>query len=304
MTSSKGFKLALLLSMAVSVAACGSTPAVSKNAIANDGLRNTDMDLVFATEFPVTNKADAMTRAAEGWSSGDINRALFFYVRALQFDSEDVDLLAAIGKIHDSQNRPEMAVRAFSMALRIDPDHAASLEGRGLIFLAHDRDEVAEADLQRVVKIAPTAWRAHNALGMLADRRGDHLIATMHYDAALAIVPESAMVLNNRGYSSYLAGDYSRASADLHIAAGQHGYERAWMNLGAVYSRQGRYVPAVNMYLNVLSQAETYNKVAEAAMANSDYETAQQLLEQAIFESPTFFPAAEQNLAQLHLHMQ
>jgi tetratricopeptide (TPR) repeat protein len=211
---------------------------------------------------------------------------LFFYVRALQFDSEDVELLATIGKIHDSQNRPEMAVRAFSMALRIDPDHADSLEGRGLIFLAHDRDEVAEADLQRVVKIAPTAWRAQNGLGMLADRRGDHLIATMHYDAALAIVPESS------------------ASADLHIAAGRHDYERAWMNLGAVYSRQGRYIPAVDMYLHVLSQAETYNKVAEAAMANNDYETAQQLLEQAIFESPSFFPEAEENLAQLHLHMQ
>jgi Flp pilus assembly protein TadD len=193
MTSSKGLRLALLLSMAVSVAACGSTPSVSKAAKAGDELRDTNMDLVFATEFPVTNKADAMNRATEAWSTGDINRALFFYVRALQFDSEDVELLATIGKIHDSQNRPEMAVRAFSMALRIDPDHADSLEGRGLIFLAHDRDEVAEADLQRVVKIAPTAWRAQNGLGMLADRRGDHLIATMHYDAALAIVPESRL---------------------------------------------------------------------------------------------------------------
>jgi len=304
MTSSKGLKLALLLSMAVSVAACGSTQSVSQAAVANDELRDTDMDLVFATEFPVTNKADAMTRAAEAWSSGDINRALFFYVRALQFDSEDADLLAAIGKLHHSQNRPEMAARAFSMALRVDPDHTASLEGRGLIFLAYDRDDVAEADLQRVVKIAPTAWRAHNALGMLADRRGDHRIATMHYDAALAIVPESAMVLNNRGYSSFLAGNYSNATADLHNAAGRHGYERAWMNLGVLYSRQGKYIVAIDMYLNVLSQAETYNKVAEAAMANSDYETAQQLLEQAIYESPTFFPAAEENLAQLHLHLQ
>lgn len=304
MTSSKGLKLALLLSMAVSITACGSTPSAPRATVANDELRDTDMDVVFATEFPVTNKADAMARAAEGWASGDVNRALFFYVRALQFDSEDADLLATIGRIHDGQGRAEMAVRAFSMALRIDPDHAASLEGRGLIFLAHDRDDVAETDLQHVVQIAPTAWRAHNGLGMLADRRGDHLIATMHYDAALTIVPESAMVLNNRGYSSFLAGDYSSASADLHVAASRHDYERAWMNLGAVYSRQGRYIPAVDMYLHVLSQAETYNKVAEAAMANNDYETAQQLLEQAIYESPTFFPAAEENLAQLHLHMQ
>ena len=304
MTSNKGLKMALIISMAMVIAACGSTPPASKVAIANDELRSTKMDLMFATEFPVTGKSDAMTRAAQAWSSGDINRALFFYVRALQFDSEDADLLAAIGKIHHSQKRPEMAVRAFSMALRIDPDNVTSLEGRGLILLANDRDELAEIDLRRVVEIAPTAWRAHNGLGMSADRRGDHSVATTHYDAALAIVPDSAVVLNNRGYSSFLAGDYRSATEDLHIAAGRHGYEKAWMNLGAVYSREGRYIPAADMYLKVLSEAETYNKVAEAAMANYDYETAQRLLEQAIYESPAFFPAAEENLSQLLLRKQ
>ncbi len=304
MTSSKGLELALIISMAVFVVACGSTPPASKVATANAELRNTEMDLLFATEFPVNGKSDAMARAAEAWSSGDINRALFFYVRALQFDSEDAELLATIGKIQYSQNRPQMAVRAFSMALRIDPDNAMSLEGRGLILLAYDRDESAEIDLQKAVTITPGAWRAHNGLGMLADRRGEHLVATVHYDAALAIAPESAVVLNNRGYSSFLAGDYRSATADLHVAASRYGYNRAWINLGAVYAREGRYIPAVDMYQKVLSEAETYNKVAEAAMANYDYETAQRLLEQAIYESPAFFPAAEENLSQLLLRKQ
>jgi hypothetical protein len=49
MTSSKGLRLALLLSMAVSVAACGSTPSVSKAAKAGDELRDTNMDLVRVT---------------------------------------------------------------------------------------------------------------------------------------------------------------------------------------------------------------------------------------------------------------
>jgi Flp pilus assembly protein TadD len=301
MTKGNGLKLTLLLTMAMALVGCGSTPPVSMTTTDSAGLRDSKTDLIFATEFPVTGKSDAMSRAAQAWSSGDIDRALFFYVRALQFDSEDVDLIATIGKIHYTRNRPGMAVRAFSLALRIDPDNAMSLEGRGLIFLANDRNELAEVDLQRAVGISPNAWRAHNGLGMLADRRGDHLIATMHYDAALAIVPESPVVLNNRGYSSFLAGDYRSATADLHLAAGQHGYQRAWINLGGVYAREGRYIPAVDMYLKVLSEAETYNKVAEAAIANSDYETAQQMLEQAIYESPIYFPAAEENLSQLRL---
>ena len=75
MTSSKGLKLTLIISMAMVVAACGSTPPASKVASASDELSDANMDLVFATEFPVASKSDAMTRAAEAWSSGDINRA-------------------------------------------------------------------------------------------------------------------------------------------------------------------------------------------------------------------------------------
>jgi Flp pilus assembly protein TadD len=300
MTSNNGFKLVLLLAVVISVTGCASAPQAPKAATLDD-LRSTRTDLKYATEFPVTDKTDAMTRASQAWSAGDINRALFFYVRALQFDSQDADLLAEIGKIHHAQNRPEMAVRAFSMALHIEPDNLASLEGRGLIYLANDRNALAEADLRHAVSIAADSWRAHNGLGILANRRGEHLLAAVHYDAALEIVPESAIVLNNRGYSNFLAGDYRSATADLHVAAGRHGYKRAWLNLGAVYAREGRYVPAVDMYRKVLSEAETYNRVAEAAMANDDYEIAQQFLEQALYESPTYFPAAEDNLAQLHL---
>ncbi len=301
MISNKGLKIALLLSVAIAVTGCSTAPPAPKVATASDDLRDTRMDVKFATEFPVANKSDAMTRAAQAWSARDVNRALFFYVRALQFDSQDADLLAKIGNIHHAQNRPEMAVRAYSMALQIDPDNLASLEGRGLIYLANDRNEFAEADLRRAVTISTDAWRAHNGLGILANRRGEHLLAAVHYDAALDIVPDSAIVLNNRGYSSFLAGDYRNATADLHVAAGRHGYKRAWLNLGAVYAREGRYIPAIDMYLKVLGEAETYNRVAEAAMNNDDYDMAQQFLEQALYESPTYYPVAEDNLSRLQL---
>lgn len=300
MTSTNGWKLALVVLTAIAISACSSTP-VTTATIAEDKLRDADMDLLFATEFPVADKTDGMTRAADAWSSGDIDHALYFYVKALQFDPQDTDLLATIGRIHQMQKRPDMAVRAYSMALSVDPDHVASLEGRGLILVANDRDDMAEVDLTRVIELAPGIWSAHNGLGMLADRRGDHLIARMYYDAALALVPNSAIVLNNRGYSSFLAGQFDEAVDDLHVAASEHGYEQAWMNLGLVYSRQGKYIPAVEMYRKVLDEAETYNKVAEAAIANEDYEAARKLLNHAIYESPTYFPAAEENLTKLSL---
>jgi len=299
MTSIRKWKLPLVVSLALATAACSNTPSTSAT-IVEDQLRHTDMDLLFATEFPVADKNDGMLRAAEAWSSGDINHALYFYVKALQFDPQDADLLTTIGKIHQMQDRPEMAVRAYTMSLRVNPDHVASLEGRGLILVANNRDDQAEIDLNRAIELAPDMWTAYNGLGMLADRRGNHLIARMNYDAALALVPESAIVLNNRGYSSLLAGEYAQSANDLH-AASELGYEQAWMNLGLLYSRQGRYIPAVDMYRKVLGEAESFNKVAEAAIANEDFDAARKLLNLAINEAPTYFPDAEENLTKLSL---
>ncbi len=54
-------RLALLLSMAMVVGGCGSTQPVSKPAVDNVELGNAEMDVLFATEFPVADKSDAMT---------------------------------------------------------------------------------------------------------------------------------------------------------------------------------------------------------------------------------------------------
>ena len=76
-------------------------------------------------------------------------------------------------------------------------------------------------------------------------------------------------------------------------------HDQAWVNLGKLYAHQGRYDLAVASYEEVLPKAEALNKVAEASMVEGDHETALNLLEQAIRLSPTYFPAAEENLEQL-----
>ena len=77
------------------------------------------------------------------------------------------------------------------------------------------------------------------------------------------------------------------------------GHRQAWVNLGSLYAQQGEYERAVNAFRRVLPEPEAYNKVAEASMAQEDYSTAESLLLQAIRLSPTYVPAAEDNLQKL-----
>jgi Flp pilus assembly protein TadD len=288
-----------VLMLAMFATGCASTPAPDVATEAATNLEEENADLMFATEFPVQGKEDALARADAARKEGKIDKALFFYVKALKFDPDDADLLAAIGYLHQYRGNKVMAVRAYTLALRIRPDFAEVLEARGLMLLAAREDERAAADFGKAVEVSPVAWRSHNGLGLLADRRGDHAEAIAHYDTAIAVNPNSGVLLNNRGYSRLLMDDLSGAEEDLRKAATVFNHDQAWVNLGTLYARQARYDIAVASYEEVLPKPEALNKVAEASMVVGDRDTALYLLEQAIRLSPTYFPAAEENLAQL-----
>lgn len=290
-------KCIMTVTAAVLLTACASTPqnpaAASNN---NEPLRDTDMDLLFATEFPVASRDDAIARADRARRAREIDKAIFFYVKALKFAPDDADILGAIGRLHQYQGNERYAVRAYSLALKARPDFAEILEVRGLILLEHDDDEGARTDLNHAVVLNPRAWRAYNGLGLLANQQGDHAAAIAYYDAALAIRPDTGPVLNNRGYSKLLSGDLAGARADLTRAAHELGHRQAWLNLGILFTRSGDYERAVATYEEVLPQYQARNAVAEASIARGDFVTAEKLLMQAIAMSPFYFPEAEENL--------
>ncbi len=258
-----------------------------------------NLDVLFATEYPVRSEQEALTKGDGAMQEGNIDKALFFYVRALQFDPENVDLLAHIGEIQMQRNKIVLAKRALLQARRYDPTHARTLEALGLIYMNEGKDEQAFADLTMAVEKDPGLWRAHNALGVYADKKADYVVAQTHYNAALSINPQAAHILNNRGYSKFLSGDSHGAALDLYEAANDRAFSQAWGNLGMIYAKQGWYQDAITTYKQIMSEANAYNNTGYAALQNGDLVEAKRFLNEAIKRSPTYFPAAVQNLARL-----
>ena len=279
---------------------CASSPAKAKPAIAETDVRDENLDVLFATEFPVASKGEAIARANEAMKTGDVERGLFFYVKALMFNPADTELLNRIARLHEFRKNPLLAVRAYTLALKADPDNIEALEGRGLLLLAADEALYAEQDLRRAVALDATAWRSWNGLGLLAARNGSHDDAVRQFTAAIDYQPDLPMLLNNRGYSRIQMRDFANAQADLSRAAAA-GYDKAWMNLGVMFAGNGRYEDAVKAYSEVVDEAEALNRTGAAAAKRRDFKAAKKMFEQAIDVSPVYFPDAEQNLAQVML---
>ena len=249
-----------------------------------------------STEYPVTSAADGIQRGDQAYSEGKLDLAVYLYVQSLSFDSTRPEAFVKIGAVHEQKGNAALAEKAYELALERQPDNPAVCERLGLLYLQSGRDSEAPALFERAVALDPKRWRSYNGLGILADRRGDFTAAIGYYDKALAIDPAAATVMNNRGYSRYLAGDLPGAEADLKTAIRLGAKGSVWTNLGKVQAMQGRYAEALESLLQDKDLAHAYNLLGEAAMERGDFESAKRYFESAISESPRYFEAAQKNL--------
>jgi len=282
---------------------CASQPTDEAAAAAAKGDKATASQLyagqpavVHATEFPVASAAEGIQRGDEAWQQGKLDLALYLYVQSLGYDATAPEPFLKIGAIHEQLGNRALAEKAYELALERDPNNAAACERLGLLYLESARNEEARALFDRSIALEPNRWRAENGLGIVADRRKDFAAAIAHYDRALAIEPKAAVVMNNRGYSRFLAGDLPGAESDLKEAIRLGARDGVWTNLGRVQARQARYAEALESLLREADLANAYNLLGEAAMERGDNVQAKRYFESAVSASPRYFEAAHRNL--------
>jgi Tfp pilus assembly protein PilF len=107
--------------------------------------------------------------------------------------------LMHLGRAHEGEEHLRLAVQTA-------PDHAEILRSHGLCLQAAGRLQEAEAAFRRCLQLAPGWIDAMNNLGhllLLAARPGDALAC---FDAAIADLPDAALLHGNRGLAQLQLG--------------------------------------------------------------------------------------------------
>jgi Flp pilus assembly protein TadD len=242
----------------------------------------------------------AMKQASQLLLAGNKDEALYYYIKAIELDSKNLEALIRIGDIHSDKGNYEQAEAAYLQALILHPGNADLLAGLGLAQLSLGKQAEARLSLTTAVAINPRLWRAYNGLGLLADRSGDYQSAEKHYLSALTIKPDTPMLLNNMGYSKYLAGDFHSALPLLNAAISiDPAYDSAWLNQGLIYARLGEEASAIQAFRHALNEADTYNNLGYIYMISGKTDAAYEYLEKAIRISPAYHQLAHENLSRL-----
>lgn len=194
------------------------------------------------------------------------------------------------------------AARAHELfdSLVDDPDYGArALQGRGIARLMLGQPRGAAEDMRKAVAADPALWRAWNALAQFHDAERDWEQAGDSYRKALAVMPDSAVVNNNLGFSLMMQGQTEEA-ARMFLAAlrRQPDLKAAQANLRLALAWQGRYVDAL-AGVGLAQLPEVMNNLGYVAMMKGEFEVAEAYFTRAIEASPSYYRTAADNLLRL-----
>ena len=197
-----------------------------------------------------------------------------------------------------SSGRDAEALTRYEGLLLRQGDAPALLAGAGRAALRLGSLERAAALLSEATSRGSDDWRAWNALGVVRDRQRQWPASELAYARALQLAPDQASILNNHAYSLLVQG---RAAEAVPI------FERAALldpqsaevrnNLELARALTGQYDERRRRGESARAWSRRLNNQGYGALLAGDREAARRLLSKAISASPSYFEAAEQNLA-------
>ncbi len=247
---------------------------------------------------------EAVERGDAAWQAQDYDRAIYYYVQAMNKSPKDAATLAKMGAIEDARGNAVLAERAFAMAHDADPDEPRIAERLARLYLRDGKIDNAAEIYTQVLARDPTRPRALDGMGEVCVARSDFAQAISYFDRALqAEKPDSAAVLTHRGYARVRTNDLAGAEADLRAALAISPLDDAWRYLGDLQARRGDTAAALESLLHVMDTAQAYNEIGVMLMGANNYQAAKDYFTKAIKASPAWFEEAQKNLAVADEHL-
>ena len=292
--------------LTVLLAGCATPPAKPASAVAGTTSATTTEDQGKNLK-PADAKAftAAVQKGDDAFRAQDFDRAIYYYVQAMEKSPKDAITPAKIGAIEDARGNAELAEKAFVLAHTADPQDSRIAERLGRLYLRDGKIDQAAEIFTAVLSRDATRTRSLDGMGEVCVARGSFEEAEHYFDRALAAEkPDRAALLTHRGYVKVRLNDLVGGEADFRAALAVESREDAWRYLGDLLARRGDNAEAFETLLHVMDIAQAYNEIGIMLMSASKFQDASEYFTKAIKASPSWFEEAQKNLAVAdeHLH--
>jgi tetratricopeptide (TPR) repeat protein len=178
-----------------------------------------------------------------------IQKALSNLQRASQLDNKLPITFVALGKLHSSLQKNELALQEFQKALEINPRDADALAGVARTYEQMGRSKDAEENFQRAAALRPDYWAGYNDLGAFYSRQAHFAEAVTQYRRVIDLTPDNAVGYSNLGTAYLNLGDaksFTEAESAFRKSLQLTPSYEVYANLAVLYMGQNRYQEAAD----------------------------------------------------------
>ncbi len=133
-------------------------------------------------------------------------------------DPKTVEEMKFAATRHLKEDRPNIALKLVTAALKKERDSAELYALRGECWLAKDDSEAARGDFEEALKLDRTSAEAHHGLGLVEEFDGNYEESIKHYTQALRNNPNNNAYVIDRGRARFYLGELVLARKDFETA--------------------------------------------------------------------------------------
>ncbi len=192
-----------------------------------------------------------------------------------------------LGSAFSSDNKKELAMEHYFLAIECDPSYADSYNNLGNAFCKKKLYEQAENYFAQAVKLNPESAIIRYNYGNFLSDIGQVNAAITHYTFALKKNPRNPMILNNLGYTYEKQGKQTEALA-FYKKALQEKSSLAIVhyNIATLFRKQNKIAEAQHHYYKAIEFSpkyfQAYNNLANIARKQGQNNKAIELYKQAL----------------------
>jgi Flp pilus assembly protein TadD len=256
--------------------------------------------LAAAAPIPVRPDASILKDATQAIDAGRLEEAKLLIARAVSDGANGMPVDRLVAKLAFASHRYQEALSEYQRLAASPEKQVSDCEDGAIAALELGRSADAKPLVDCAAAPANASWRAWNARGVLADLTEDWATADESYARAQQLAPNEAGVVNNRGWSMLLRGDWAAAIPFFDQAAELDDKStRIANNLELAKAALAADLPQRRAGETERDWAVRLNDAGVAAALLGEKQRAIAAFTQALEASPTWYGRASNNLKAL-----
>ena len=241
--------------------------------------------------------AVSLNEAAHAIRVGRLEQARLMIGRAIGAGASGPPVDRLLAELAFASGKNDEALVRYRQLIAANPNDSILAERAGITALKLGDLAAAASYIERATKGPAPSWRAWNARGVVADLQRDFAAADAAYAEAARMAPSEAEIINNRGWSQLLRGDWAQAAGLFGQAvAADRNSTRMANNLELARAAMASDLPQRKPGESDGSWAARLNDAGMAAQIMGDRQRAIAAFTQALDASGVWYARAANNL--------